>query len=96
MSEKKAPEWRESNGNTNGIPWRLRKMRVGCVEVSLGEGFGDGVRVGLTLYRPEGDSGAHANEATALRAAADMVATLADEAADFGAYLYGVADGMTP
>lgn len=92
MSEKQVPTWRETKGETNGVPWRLRTMRVGCAEVSLGEGFGDGVRVGMTLYRPDGDLDGHANDASALRAAADMLRTIADEADDFGAYLRGLAE----
>lgn len=92
MSEKQVPTWRETKGETNGVPWRLRTMRVGCVEVSLGDGFGDGVRVGMTLHRPDGDLDGHADDESALRAAADMLRTIADEADDFGAYLRQLAE----
>lgn len=97
MSEKEAPEWRESDagaawrqskGETSGMPWRIRYLRIGTLEVSLGDGFGDGVRAGVTFHAPNMDRGLHHSEAEAMRAAARMLRdisahadTLADQLA---------------
>lgn len=92
MSEKEAPVWRETNGETGGVPWRLRTMKVGVFEITLGTGFGDGVRLGMRIDRPDGDCGEHPDDVTALRAAADMLGIVAEQADDFGDYLRERAD----
>lgn len=78
MSEKEAPTWRETKGDTNGVPWRINTLQIDLAEVSLGDGFGNGVRAGVTVYRHLDDRSIHANEIAAKRAAALMLRDIAD------------------
>jgi hypothetical protein len=85
MEKEDAPTWRETKGDTNGVPWRIRTLRIGAAELSLGEGFGDGVRASVTVYRCPDDSAAHADESAALRACATMLRDIADAAVSLAA-----------
>jgi hypothetical protein len=92
MSEKEpeVPTVRESKGDTNGEPWAIRTHRLGMVEVAFADGFGDGVRVSVTIHRHDKNATINTDEPAAMDAAVRMLRDIADQCDDVGAYLRGL------